>query len=153
MVNVGNKPHTTRRAIASGTVLFSNSETVRLIRSALLKKGDVLSTARIAGIMAAKQCPLIIPLCHPIALTSVRVDASILEDDETNSFGVLLTVEVECVGPTGVEMEAMTGVMGAALTVVDMVKGVDRGVFIKNVKLVLKEGGKSGKWESSGSNT
>jgi molybdenum cofactor biosynthesis protein MoaC len=153
MVDIGNKPHTTRRAIAIGNVFFSNPKTLELIRSALLKKGDVLSTARIAGIMAAKQCPNIIPLCHPIALTSVKVDAELLADNGSGQTGVGLRVEVVCVGPTGVEMEAMTGVMGAALTVVDMVKGVDRGVYIKDVKLILKEGGRSGKWVDETSDT
>jgi molybdenum cofactor biosynthesis protein MoaC len=144
MVDVGSKSHTARRAVAIGTVVFTNPETIRLIESAQLKKGDVLSTARIAGIMAAKQCPSIIPLCHPIALTGVSIDITLFE--RHGETGVSIKAEVDCVGPTGVEMEAYTGVMGAALTVIDMVKGVDRGVGIKDVKLVLKEGGRSGRW-------
>jgi cyclic pyranopterin monophosphate synthase len=145
MVDVSNKTATDRRAIAIGTVIFTKQETLGLIKSALLKKGDVLSTARIAGIMAAKQCPAIIPLCHPIALTSVKVDVKLFENDKYE-YGVAIQTSVECVGPTGVEMEALTAVMGAALTVMDMVKGVDRGVYVKDVKLVLKEGGRSGRW-------
>jgi molybdenum cofactor biosynthesis protein MoaC len=146
MVNVGSKKSTPRTAIVTGTVFFSNPETKTLIEKALLQKGDVLSTARIAGIMAAKQCPSIIPLCHPIALTSVKVDLKLFETPGGYQSGVRIQATVKCVGPTGVEMEAFTGVMGAALTVVDMVKGIDRGVQIGEVKLVLKTGGKSGKW-------
>jgi molybdenum cofactor biosynthesis protein MoaC len=143
MVNVSPKAHTARRAIAIGYARFSSPKTLALVESAAIKKGDVLDVSRIAGIMAAKNCPTIVPLCHPIALTGVEVDVSLSKE---NVGGVKVQVEVTCVGPTGVEMEALTGVMGSLLSVVDMVKAVDKGVVIEGVKVVLKEGGRSGTW-------
>jgi molybdenum cofactor biosynthesis protein MoaC len=127
-------------------VTFSKDETATLIQKALVKKGDVLGTARLAGIMAAKNCPSLIPLCHPIMLSGVRVNVQLFEAEERSSEfgGVHVEAEVECVGQTGVEMEALTAVTGALLTVIDMVKGVDRGTKIDVVRLVLKEGGRSG---------
>lgn len=109
-----------------------------------MKKGDVLGTARLAGIIAAKNCPALVPLCHPIILSGVNVDVEL--SSEGNG-GVDVQAAVECVGSTGVEMEALTAVSGACLTVVDMVKGVDRGAFIKEIRVVLKEGGRSGTWK------
>jgi len=146
MVDVSEKAATSRRAIAVGRVAFESTHTIGLIKSALIKKGDVLGTARLAGIMAAKNCPALIPLCHPIMITGVRVDVR-LDDSETPG-GVTVESEVKCVGQTGVEMEALTSVTGALLTVIDMVKSVDRGARIENVRLVLKEGGRSGLWKS-----
>jgi molybdenum cofactor biosynthesis protein MoaC len=151
MVNVSDKPITPRRAIAVGRVAFSSPETSTLIRRALIRKGDVLGTARLAGIMAAKNCPSLIPLCHPIVISGVNVDVKL--DDEhgdenhRDKGGVLVRSEVSCVGQTGVEMEALTSVTGALLTVIDMVKSVDRGARIEEVRLVLKEGGRSGLWK------
>jgi len=144
MVNVSEKAVTSRRAIAIGRVAFGSSKTSSLIKSALIKKGDVLGTARLAGIMAAKNCPALIPLCHPIVITGVRVDVKL--DDTKNPGGVTVESEVKCVGQTGVEMEALTSVTGALLTVIDMVKSVDKGAKIEDVHLVLKEGGRSGFW-------
>jgi molybdenum cofactor biosynthesis protein MoaC len=144
MVNVSQKAVTSRRAVAVGRVTFGSANTIGLIKSALIKKGDVLGTARLAGIMAAKNCPSLIPLCHPIMITGVTVDVRL--DDSESPGGVMVESEVICVGQTGVEMEALTSVTGALLTVIDMVKSVDRGAKIENVRLVLKEGGRSGLW-------
>jgi len=152
MVAVTQKENTHRRAIAIGSVSFGEPETIELIQKALVKKGDVLSTARLAGIMAAKHCPNLIPLCHPIVLSGVRVDVQLLDTQDRKSSpfgGVHVEAEVECVGPTGVEMEALTSVTGALLTVIDMVKGVDRGAKIDGVRLVLKQGGRSGLWQDA----
>ncbi|KAF1994529.1 molybdenum cofactor biosynthesis protein C, partial [Amniculicola lignicola CBS 123094] len=154
MVSVSTKPSTLRTAIAVGTVLFSNPSPLKLIQSASLKKGDVLSVSRIAGIMAAKKCPDLIPLCHPIMIEHVSVDLHLLaaQDAETREKpgfgfgGVEIEAKVQCTGPTGVEMEALTAVMGAALTVVDMCKAVDKGMRVQDVRVVLKEGGRSGTW-------
>ncbi|KAB2111229.1 Molybdenum cofactor biosynthesis protein 1 [Alternaria gaisen] len=169
MVSVSNKQHTTRTAIAVGTVYFTNSTPLELIRSNSLKKGDVLGTSRIAGIMAAKKCPEIIPLCHPIALTHVGVELRAFESSSARSSldslpsipispysidpgygGIQIEAKVQCTGPTGVEMEALTAVMGAALSVVDMCKAVDKFQRVQDVRVVLKEGGKSGVWREEG---
>ncbi|KAK3065460.1 hypothetical protein LTS18_006171 [Coniosporium uncinatum] len=153
MVSVGNKPATHRTAIAVGTVAFSNPDPYRLIKSNSIKKGDVLSVARVAGIMAAKNCPALIPLCHPVALTSVDVELKLFGSDTIGNKGygaVAIEAKVECIGPTGVEMEALTAVMGSALTVVDMCKAVDKGMDISSVRVVLKEGGRSGSWGEEG---
>jgi molybdenum cofactor biosynthesis protein MoaC len=144
MVSVAAKPDTRRIAIAVGLVRFSNPETYQLVRMAALKKGDVLSISRIAGIQAAKLCPSIIPLCHPIMISSVSVD--VVPFEGINGSGISIEGKVECTGPTGVEMEALTAVMGAALTVVDMVKAVDKAASIEDVKVVYKSGGRSGDW-------
>ncbi|KAF2418047.1 GTP cyclohydrolase subunit MoaC, partial [Tothia fuscella] len=155
MVDVGGKEATHRTAIASGSVHFSNAETYSLIKNAQLKKGDVLSVARVAGIMAAKNCPLIIPLCHPISITSVTVDlelipgnnsasAELVEGVPTNNGSVAVQATVKCYGPTGVEMEALTAVSGACLTIIDMIKAVDREAVIGPSRVVLKIGGRSG---------
>ncbi|KAF2437963.1 GTP cyclohydrolase subunit MoaC, partial [Karstenula rhodostoma CBS 690.94] len=153
MVSVSAKPHTPRTAIATGTVRFSNPTPLSLIHSASNKKGDVLSVSRIAGIMAAKHTPSLIPLCHPIALTHVGVTLHVLtstspvEEKPMKDFGaIVVESKVQCVGQTGVEMEALTSVVGAALSVVDMCKAVDKGISIGDVRVVLKEGGRSGTW-------
>jgi molybdenum cofactor biosynthesis protein MoaC len=154
MVSVSAKAHTTRTAIAIGTVHFSNPTPLSLIKTNSLKKGDVLSVSRIAGIMAAKKCPDLIPLCHPIALTHVGVELQVFSptpDSDGKGFGgVNIEAKVECTGQTGVEMEALTSVMGTALSVVDMCKAVDKGMWITDVRVVLKEGGRSGVWREEG---
>jgi cyclic pyranopterin monophosphate synthase len=139
MVDVAGKSPTHRIAIASGRILM-RPETLALIESGTAKKGDVLGVARIAGIQAAKKTSELIPLCHPIALTRVALDFSI--DRAIN--GVACTATVETVGPTGVEMEALTAVQVALLTVYDMCKAVDRGMTITDVRVREKHGGKSG---------
>jgi molybdenum cofactor biosynthesis protein MoaC len=180
MVSVTSKHPTHRVAVAVGAVYFSVPETYRLIRENLVQKGDVLGTARVAGIIATKNCPALVPLCHPIVLSGVAVDVKLLPPNETDTgrrratsttedessefvdtvrgFGdqdrdrgrssahgcVRIEAKVECVGPTGVEMEALTAVSASALTVIDMVKAVDRNVRIDGVKMVMKKGGRSG---------
>ena len=139
MVDVGAKPATRREAIAVGSVVMQ-PETLALIIAGELEKGDALATARIAGIMAAKQTPSLIPLCHPIPLTRVAVD---LSPDEAAS-AVNITATVATTAQTGVEMEAMTAVCVAALTVYDMCKAVDRAIRFEGVRLVRKSGGASG---------
>lgn len=151
MVSITHKPSTHRLAIATGTVLFSNPIPLTQITQQNLKKGDVLSISRIAGIMAAKRTSDLIPLCHPIPLTSVTVDLDLLQLEEGKGHGgIRITSKVECDAKTGVEMEALTAVMGAALSVVDMVKGVDRAVRIEMVRCVYKNGGRSGEWKAHG---
>jgi cyclic pyranopterin phosphate synthase len=137
MVDTGNKTISARRAVASARVLMS-PETVAALLEARNPKGDPLETARIAGIMAAKKTAELIPLCHPLPLTHVNVSAEIFND------GVGLTAEVSTNAQTGVEMEALTAVSVAALTVYDMCKALDKGIFITNVQLEEKTGGKSG---------
>ena len=137
MVNVGEKPETTREAIASGEVRL-NAAARRAIRTRAVKKGDPLQTARLAGIMAAKRTAEIIPLCHPLSLTHVEVDLV------ARPFGYVVTARVSTVGRTGVEMEALTAVAAAALTLYDMVKAIDRSMVIGRIRLVEKRGGRSG---------
>ena len=139
MVDVGWKQETEREAVARGFVSMM-PETLRLIKDGLVKKGDVLSTARLAGIMGAKQTPQLIPLCHPIPLNQVAVDFEM--DDRRN--GIQITATAKTTAKTGVEMEALTAVSVAALTLYDMCKSVDRGMRIQDVRLVRKVGGKSG---------
>jgi cyclic pyranopterin phosphate synthase len=139
MVDVGSKPDTVRVAVARGHVMMK-PETLALIRNSAVKKGDVLAVAQIAGIMAAKRTAELIPLCHPLPVTHVEVNLSL---DEQASC-VLIEARVQTVGKTGVEMEALTAVSVAALTVYDMVKAVDRGMRIEAVRLVEKHGGQSG---------
>lgn len=143
MVDVGAKPETAREAIARGEVRM-RPETLRLIREGDLPKGDVLGTARTAGIMAAKRTAELIPLCHPLLLTYVGVDFALDE----GAGRVTITATVRCHGQTGVEMEALTAVSVAALTIYDMAKAVDRGMVIGEIRLVEKCGGKSGEWRS-----
>ena len=139
MVDVGGKPATNREATAAGRVVM-RPETLALIVAGELEKGDALATARIAGIMAAKQTPTLIPLCHPLPLSRVAVD---LEPDEAAS-AVHVTATVATTAQTGVEMEAMTAVCVAALTLYDMCKAVDRGIRFEGVRLLRKTGGASG---------
>ena len=139
MVNVGSKPATHRVAVAKGAVI-TQPETLDLIRSNALEKGDVLGVARVAGTMGAKNTPQLIPLCHPLPLDHVSVD---FELDEARS-AVDITATTSTTSKTGVEMEAMTAVAIAALTIYDMCKAVDRGIRIDSIRLVSKRGGKSG---------
>jgi cyclic pyranopterin phosphate synthase len=142
MVDVTGKPDTVREAVARGVVRMQ-AATFQLIKKGGTAKGDVLAVAQLAGIMAAKQTPDLIPLCHPILIGSIKVDFSL---DEKNST-VEITATVESTGKTGVEMEALTATAVAALTIYDMCKAVDRGMKIENIRLVRKSGGKSGKIE------
>ena len=137
MVDVSGKDATARTATASGRVLVS-SEVVALLRGAGVPKGDTLAVARLAGIMGAKQTPSLIPLCHPLALSAVSVDLTVADD------AVEITASVRTTDRTGVEMEALTAVSVAALTVVDMVKAVDKRAVITDVRVESKTGGKSG---------
>lgn len=145
MVDVGDKAETVRTAIAEGHVVMQ-AETLAIVRDGEAKKGDVLGTARLAGIMAAKRAHELIPLCHPLLLSKIAVDLTI---DETLP-GVRVCAEVKLTGKTGVEMEALTAVSVACLTVYDMVKAVDRAMHIEGVRLVHKSGGKSGTYEIAG---
>jgi cyclic pyranopterin phosphate synthase len=140
MVDVGSKPDTARVAVARGEVRLS-AETLNVVREGRAAKGDVLAVARVAGIMAAKKTPELIPLCHPIMLTSVKVEFELKE------WGIEIEARAKTTGPTGVEMEALTAVSVAALTIYDMLKAIERGASIQNVRLVHKEGGKSGTWD------
>lgn len=142
MVDVGRKPKTQRRALARASVRLKK-ETISLIMEGRVPKGDVLAAARIAGIMAAKKTPELVPLCHPVMITSVQVDMEI----NAGEGRLDITAQVKCTGPTGVEMEALTAVSVAALTVYDMCKAVDREAVISDVMLLEKEGGKSGKFK------
>lgn len=139
MVDVTAKEPTARRAVAAGEVVLRR-ETLDLIRDRTLPKGDVFSVARVAGIMAAKRAAEWIPLCHPLPLSSVSVSFGV---DETRN-AVCIEVEVKCFGATGVEMEALTAVCAAGLTIYDMCKAVDRSARIERVRLLRKSGGKSG---------
>ena len=143
MVDVSNKQATQRTATAKGTMTME-PETMALIQAGGVKKGDVLSVAQLAGIMGAKRTPDLIPLCHPLELTSVTVD--MVCDPGRNAVDITATCKLK--GQTGVEMEALTAVAVAALTVYDMCKAVDRGMKITDVRLVHKAGGKSGIFEA-----
>ena len=137
MVDVGDKPITSREAIARGSITMS-SEAVRLIRGGAIKKGDPLQTARLAGILAAKQTSSLIPLCHPLPLSSVNVELT------ANARGYDIEARVRTTSQTGVEMEALTAVAVAALTIYDMVKAVDKTMVIGDIKVMMKRGGRSG---------
>ena len=143
MVDVSAKPATERTAVAEGRVIMSKA-TLALIASGKAKKGDVLATARIAGIMAAKRTSELVPLCHPLALSKVTVDISL--DPKLPGCRVHSTVKVT--GPTGVEMEALTAVSVACLTIYDMIKAVERSVRIEGIRLLEKSGGKSGHYRA-----
>jgi len=145
MVDVSGKPETARTATARGRVLMK-PETLALIRDGRVKKGDVLQVARLAGIMAAKRTPDLIPLCHPLPLASVAVELTLNEADSA----VEIAATVKLAGRTGVEMEALTAVSVAALTVYDMCKSVDRGMRIADIRVVHKAGGKSGEFSAGG---
>lgn len=143
MVDVASKSPTHRIALASGRIEMLPT-TLALIESGNTKKGDVLGIARIAGIMGAKRTSDLVPLCHPIALTRVAVEFTVAQVTATQSAYVQCQATAETVGPTGVEMEALTAVQVALLTIYDMCKAVDRGMTITEVKLLEKHGGKSG---------
>ncbi len=143
MVDVGAKAETEREAVAAGRVTM-RPETLRRLREGNLPKGDVLGTARVAGIMAAKRTPELIPLCHPLLLTSVGVEFAF---DEA-AHAVEIRATVRCRGQTGVEMEALTAASVAALTIYDMAKAVERGMVIGDIRLLEKRGGKSGEWRA-----
>ena len=145
MVDVAGKPATHRVAVARGRIEMLPA-TLALIQSGSAKKGDVLGVARIAGIQGAKRTSDLIPLCHPLALTRVAIEFELQEAQGTAPAAVTCTATVETVGPTGVEMEALTAVNVALLTVYDMCKAVDRGMTITDVKLLEKHGGKSGSY-------
>jgi cyclic pyranopterin phosphate synthase len=148
MVDVGAKDETERQAVAAGRVLMC-PETLRMLREGDLPKGDVLGTARVAGIMAAKRTAELIPLCHPLPLTHAAVEFTF--DEEAPAVGI--TATVRCRGRTGVEMEALTAVSVAALTIYDMAKAVERGMVISDIHLLEKRGGKSGEWRAAASVT
>jgi cyclic pyranopterin monophosphate synthase len=145
MVDVSEKPDSARSAIAEGRIVMA-PETLHLALSGDAKKGDVLGTARIAGIMAAKKTSDLIPLCHPLALSKVTIE---IEPDECLP-GFLVTAQASLVGKTGVEMEALTAVSVACLTIYDMLKATDRGMRIEGLALVEKRGGRSGTWRQDG---
>ena len=139
MVDVGEKAATVREATAECTVRMS-AGTMRAVREGTAK-GDALQVARVAGIMAAKRTPELVPLAHPLAITSVTVDFDYVDG------GVRITTTARVVGQTGVEMEALTAAAVAGLTLIDMTKGVERGVYLENVRLLAKSGGRSGSWK------
>lgn len=148
MVDVGDKPNTERVAIAEGYVLMEPT-TLQLIREGHLKKGDVLTVSKIAGIMGAKRTADLIPLCHPIPLTKIQIDLAL--DDER--FAVHIVAMVRTFGKTGVEMEALTAVTVAALTIYDMAKAVDRAMQITDIRLLEKRGGVHGDYQAGESKT
>lgn len=144
MVDVSDKASTTRTAVAEGSIQMS-ADTLAIITEGRADKGDVLGVARLAGIMGAKKTPDLIPLCHPLALSKVSVDLT----PDANLPGVQITATVRTTGQTGVEMEALTAVSTAALTVYDMVKAVQKDMIIGDIRVMLKDGGNSGRYESS----
>lgn len=144
MVDVTGKDETERVATATGSV-FMQPETLRAITGAKIKKGDVLSIAQLAGIMGAKRTSDLIPLCHPLALTSSKVELTV----DTNRNAVDITATCKITGKTGVEMEALTAVSVAALTIYDMCKAIDRGMQIADIRLLHKSGGKSGTFDAT----
>ncbi len=143
MVDVSDKPVTARIATAEGWVRMA-PETFTLITEGRAKKGDVMSVARLAGIMGAKKTPELIPLCHPLPVTKVSVDLT----PDADLPGLRISATVKTTGQTGVEMEALTAVSTAALTVYDMVKAADRAMEIGGIRVTLKDGGKSGRYEA-----
>ena len=145
MVDVSDKATTSRTAIAEGFVAMI-AETLALVESGTAKKGDVLATARIAGIMAAKKTHELIPLCHPLAITKATIDFDLSHTPP----GIHITAEVRVTGQTGVEMEALTAVSVACLTIYDMLKAADKGMVISNVRLLEKTGGRSGVYRAEG---
>ncbi len=147
MVDVGAKADTAREATAAG-IVYMRRETLALIRSGQMAKGDVLAVAQVAGIMAAKQTPQIIPMCHTLLLTGVDLSFELRESDSRGE--VHITATINTIGKTGAEMEALTAVSAAALTIYDMCKAVDRAMTIEHVRLLKKSGGKSGVFERPG---
>ena len=144
MVDISDKQNTFRTAKAACSIKMS-LETLKIISDGRVKKGDVLNVARIAGIQGAKKTPDLIPLCHPISLTKINLDLTL--NDKIPGIEIISTVKTT--GPTGVEMEALTAASISALTVYDMVKSLDKGIIIKDLRLIFKDGGKSGLYESS----
>ncbi len=144
MVDVSGKPVTPRVAVAEGFVTMS-AQTLELITEGRAKKGDVLGVARLAGIMGAKRTSELIPLCHPLPITKVAVELT----PDRDLPGIRIEATVKTTGQTGVEMEALTAVSTAALTVYDMVKAVDKSMIIGGIRLILKDGGKSGRYEAT----
>ena len=142
LVDVSNKNTTARIAIAIGSISMAKAS-LNIIKTGVIKKGDVLSISRIAGIMGAKKTSELVPLCHPLPLTNVSVDLKINE----KLLCIDISVKVKTLAQTGVEMEALTGVAVTALTIYDMVKSIDKGMTIGDIKLKLKDGGKSGRFE------
>ena len=143
MVDVGAKPATARRALATGRITMQPA-TLALVANASARKGDVLGVARIAAIMAAKKTSDLIPLCHPLALTRVAIEFEAASARQPGACGIFCAATVETVGPTGVEIEALTAVQVALLTIYDMCKAADRGMSIHDVRVLEKHGGKSG---------
>lgn len=141
MVDVSAKPATVREAVATGRIGMAAAAAAAILDGAVAK-GDVLAVARVAGIMAAKQTAGLIPLCHPLPISAVKLDLAVEAD------GVVATATVRTTGPTGVEMEALTAVSVALLTVYDMAKALDRGMTIGNIRLLAKSGGRSGDWRA-----
>jgi len=148
MVDVSEKAHTSRKAVANGEV-FMLPETLRLIKEGQIKKGDVLAVAQVAGIMGAKRTHEVIPMCHPLLLTGVDISFQVNEDpsSETGLSSITVNATVKVTGQTGVEMEALTAVSMAVLTIYDMCKAVDKGMYFNNIGLLHKSGGKSGTFE------
>lgn len=142
MVDVSEKPLTQREAIARGSV-YLKPETITLIKEKAIKKGDVITVAKVAGIMAAKRTAELIPMCHPLNITSVGLDITISEEEKRLD----IEARVKTVGPTGVEMEALTAVSIAAMTIYDMCKAVDKEMIISDIMLIEKRGGKSGEFK------
>lgn len=142
MVDVSAKPATAREAVATGRIAMS-AGAAAAIRDGATRKGDVLAVARVAGIMAAKRTSELIPLCHPLPLAAVEIDLA------TDATGVTVTATARTTGPTGVEMEALTAVSVALLTLYDMAKALDRGMIIGDIRLLAKSGGKSGDWRAA----
>ena len=147
MVDVGDKPVTTRRAVAEGSIRMS-PDTLRAVSEGIVSKGNVVTVAELAGVMGAKRTADLIPLCHPLPVTSIRVQVSV--DDSLP--GLRARAEVRVDGKTGVEMEALTAVSCALLTVYDMCKAIDRSMEIGGIRLLHKEGGRSGTWTARGEN-
>ena len=144
MVDISDKQNSFRTAKAACSIQMS-LETLKIIADGNSKKGDVLNVARIAGIQGAKRTPELIPLCHPISLTKISLDLTL--NDKIPGIEIISTVKTT--GPTGVEMEALTAASISALTVYDMVKSLDKSIIVKDLRLILKDGGKSGRYESS----
>jgi cyclic pyranopterin monophosphate synthase len=145
MVDVSGKPATERVAVAEGCVIMQ-AKTLDIVRKGDAKKGDVLGLARVAGIMAAKRTHELIPLCHPLAISQIEVDVAA----DAKLPGIKITARVKVAGQTGVEMEALTAVSVACLTIYDMVKAVDRGMRIEGIRLIEKRGGRSGHYRAKG---
>ena len=146
MVDVSEKASTSRTAVAEGRIRM-HAETLKLIRKGRIRKGDVLAIADCAAVMAAKKTPDLIPMCHPMQISGIDVDFGFGKTVK-NSASITITVTARCVGPTGIEMEALTAVSAALLTIYDMCKSIDRGMTIEKIRLTKKSGGRSGLWQA-----